>query len=648
MRRLPPHLAPETLVAATVAAWIALAPAAAPAFDCEGIPAVQGETITLELVASGLDRPVDAQSPPGDTSRLFVVEQPGRIRIVDLAAEALRPTPFLDIEDRVTCCGERGLLGLAFHPDFASNGFFYVNYTRAVGATCAASPPVGCPAERAAETVVARYRATPPSSDEADPESETILLSFCQPYTNHNAGQLQFGPLDGYLHIVTGDGGSGGDPCNSGQRGDTLLGKILRIDVDADDFPEDPDRNYAIPPGNPFASPTDGVLDEIWALGLRNPWRFAFDPGAGDGADGGAVDGAGKGDIYIADVGQGAWEEVNYRSAESAGGENYEWRVREGDHTFSAGTAYGPGTRVGPVHEYPHGAGVFRGCSITGGVVYRGCRMPDLSGAYFFADYCNNWVATFRIVDGEVTDLLDRTAGLNAGIAPLTLGGVTAFGTDGRGEVYLCALGGRLFRVVPSVPSNSLPTARILTDPDPPELTIGGIPPVLFLDGSASDDGGDGPEGLTYLWESVSGPGGDSIFDPTADSTSVQLSSPGVYVFRLTVSDGLDLDTAEVTVTVLRIGGGFRRGDANGDGSVDISDGIFTLLALFLGTSEIPCDDAADADDTGVLDLTDSVYTFNYLFLCGDPPPAPGPLECGSDPTPDALGCDDEGTCLPP
>lgn len=632
--RSPPLSAAATLALSLTA----LGPL--PAFDCEDVSPVSGEAITLELVTSGLDRPVDAQAPPGDTARLFVVEQRGRIRIVDLATDALLPTPFLDIQSKVTCCGERGLLGLAFHPDFASNGLFYVNYTRPVGATCAASPPPGCPSNAAAETVVARYQVTPPSGNEADPASEVILLSFCQPFSNHNAGQLQFGPLDGYLYVATGDGGDGGDPCNSGQRGESLLGKILRIDVDADDFPADPGRDYRIPPDNPFAAPADGVLDEIWALGVRNPWRFSFDPGA--------EDGTGRGDVYIADVGQGAWEEVNYRPASSAGGANYEWRVREGDHAFNAGTAFGPGTRAGPAYEYPHGNGALRGCSITGGVVYRGCRMPDLRGVYFFSDYCNGWVATLRIVGGEATDVRDRTADLNAGIAPDTLGSISAFGVDGRGETYLCDLGGEILRIVPAPSQNNPPTARILTEPDPPNLGIGGVPPELILDATSSDDGDGGSQGLSYLWETASGPGGETILSPTADRTTVELFALGTYVFRLTVDDGLDTDTAEVTVTVTAIGGGFRRGDSNGDGAVDIADGVFTLLYLFLGSNNLPCEDAADADDSGDLDISDAVSTFGYLFLGEAPPPAPGPLECGDDPTEDGLGCDDEGFCIPP
>ncbi|MEM7234075.1 MAG: PQQ-dependent sugar dehydrogenase, partial [Planctomycetota bacterium] len=235
---------------------------------------------------------------------------------------------------------------------------------------------------------------------------------------------------DGYLYIATGDGGSGGDPCGSGQREESFLGKILRIDVDS----ESEGKNYGIPADNPFVG-EDDILPEIWSLGLRNPWRFSFDPA--------------NGDMYIADVGQGAREEVSYQRGTSRGGENYEWKIREGSRSFQDGT-YGAGARQGPIYEYSHSSGALRGCSITGGVVYRGCRMPDLQGTYFFADYCSDWVATFRVEDGVATTPVNITAALNEGIAPDEVDDISAFGVDGRGEVYICDLGTKLFRIVPS------------------------------------------------------------------------------------------------------------------------------------------------------------------------------------------------------
>ena len=411
--------------------WIASA-ASLDGFECEGVTPSEGDAVTLELIASDLSRPVDVTAPPGDQERVFVLEQAGRIRIIRLEDDGLLPEPFLDIQSRVACCGERGLLGLAFHPQYAANGYFFVNYSEAGSGA----------------TVVARYTVTAADPDRAEADSELRLLTIPQPAGNHNGGQVAFGPHDGYLYIGMGDGGSGCDTAGAGnnaQDPDRLLGKLLRIDVDT----QDDLRNYGIPPDNPFAASDDGVRDEIWSLGLRNPWRFSFDLGA--------EDGTGRGDVYIADVGQGRYEEIDYRPADSMGGENYEWVAREGNHSSSVSDCTPQpltvGEATGPVFEYPHGAGFLRGCSITGGTVYRGCRMPDLRGTYFFADHCNNWIASFSIADligGQPAAPRDRTGELNAGIAPDRVGSISAFGIDGRGEIYVCNLGGKLYRIVPA------------------------------------------------------------------------------------------------------------------------------------------------------------------------------------------------------
>ncbi len=308
---------------------LALSSASVRAADCEGVPPESGDNLRLEVVAS-VSRPVDVQSIPGDESRLFIVDQNGRIRVVDLADDDLQSTPYLNISDRVRCCGERGLLGLAFHPQFATNGQLFVYYSRSH------------PCDDGGQSVISRFTAADPSDATVDADTEEILLTFCQPFSNHNGGQLRFSPLDGYLYISTGDGGSGGDPENSGQTGNTMLGKMLRIDVDSTTG----ELEYGIPESNPFTD-NDSVNDEVWALGLRNPWRFDIDPE--------------NGDIYIADVGQGKWEEIDWQPGTSTGGENYEWRVREGDHSFSSGTAWGAGARVGPVFEYNHDNGMLRG-----------------------------------------------------------------------------------------------------------------------------------------------------------------------------------------------------------------------------------------------------------------------------------------------
>ncbi len=451
-------------------------------------PAAAAAAVELraELISAALSNPLDVAAPPGDLARLFVVEQRGTIRIIDLSNNAVQPvaSAFLDIQTRLSSGGEKGLLGLAFHPRFAENGYFYINSTRAVGETCSESPPPGCTEDRNAETVISRFQVSASDPDHADPDSEVVLLRFCQPYSNHNGGQVAFGPLDGYLYIFTGDGGNGGDPCGSGQEGDTFLGKVLRIDVDAGD-------PYAIPESNPFAALDDGIRDEIWALGVRNPWRCAFDPS--------------NGDLYIADVGQGAWEEIDYRPGDDAGGENYEWNAREGNHVYSSGTTFGPGVQVGPFLEYPHNGGTFHGCSITGGRVYRGSRMPDLQGTYFFADYCDNWVRSLRYSGGAITELTDRTAELNLGIAPDVLDDLTSFGVDGAGEMYICDFGSKLFRIVPAGP-----------------------PPPRLLRGDANRDGAldisDPISIIFYLFASGTAECGD-VLDANDDS-QVDLSDP--------------------------------------------------------------------------------------------------------------------------
>jgi glucose/arabinose dehydrogenase len=379
-----------------------------------------GTPLTTERVASGLERPLFVTHAPGDAIRVFVVEQPGRVRILDLTQQppALLPQPFLDITARVRSAGnEQGLLGLAFHADFAANHLFYVNYTDLAG-----------------DTVVSRFEVPAGTPDQADPGSELVLLGIDQPQGNHNGGWLAFGPRDGLLYIGSGDGGGAGDDDaghtpgtgNAQDTSDNLLGKILRIDVDGTDGPT---GNYGIPLGNPFVGkPGD---DEIWAYGLRNPWRNAFD--------------AQTGDLYIADVGQSLWEEVNFQPAASAGGENWGWRCREGAHDFNTANCGGL-TPLDPIHEYAHGGSPFR-CSLTGGEVYRGCAVPDLAGTYFFADFCSAQIWSFRVDAGAVANFLERTGELAVG--GFSIDDVTSFGRDARGELYIVDRGGEIFRIIP-------------------------------------------------------------------------------------------------------------------------------------------------------------------------------------------------------
>jgi glucose/arabinose dehydrogenase len=333
-----------------------------------------------QVIVSGLQRPVDLQAD--GSGRLFIVEKPGRIRILEEGQ--LLDQPFLDITDRVGSDGnEQGLLGLAFHPQYSQNGRFFVNYTNTSG-----------------DTEIARFQVSgDPNS--ADPDSEVRLLGVDQPYPNHNGGVLAFGP-DGYLYAGLGDGGAAGDPQGNAQKTDTLLGKVLRIDVDSAE-------PYAIPFDNPFGN-------EVWAYGLRNPWRMSFDRATGD--------------LYIGDVGQGAWEEIDYLPAGSAGGTNFGWDFREGAHDYEGG---GPDGMVDPVAEYSHPEG---GCSVTGGYVYRGA-MPEWNGIYLYGDYCTGLVwGLIRSNDGWQKQLLfdmDVT--------------ITSFGQDEAGEVYLVSDTGSVYRL---------------------------------------------------------------------------------------------------------------------------------------------------------------------------------------------------------
>lgn len=355
-------------------------------------PGAPLQGLDLETMARTLDNPLHLTAPYGD-DRLFVVEQPGRIRIID--GSGLRDEPFLDIEDRVESSGlEQGLLGLAFHPRYPENGRFFVYFTGHEGG----------------ETRIVEYRVSG-DPEVADESSGRLVLRHPQPASNHNAGMLLFGP-DGYLYVSLGDGGGANDQFGNGQDPGTLLGTILRLDVDAA-IP------YAIPPDNPFVD--GGGALEVWAYGLRNPWRFAFDDGL----------------VYIGDVGQDGQEEVDVADLASPG-LNYGWPVTEGRECFRADVC-DDADLVAPVLSYGHD----QGCSVIGGFVYRGAAIPELHGHYFYGDWCGRWVRSFRYEDGSVVDQQDWTGDFGE------LGAVLGIGRDAGGELYVLTQDGFVLKIVP-------------------------------------------------------------------------------------------------------------------------------------------------------------------------------------------------------
>ena len=383
---------------------------------------VSQTSIELEPFANGLSIPVGIEHA-GD-HRLFVVEKPGRIQILDSLGQ-INGQPFLSITSRVNSqSSEQGLLGLAFHPDYQENGYFYLNYTRNDNST-----------------VVSRFSRDSLNADLADPSSEKIILVVGQPFRNHNAGQLAFGP-DGYLYIGMGDGGAAGDPQDNSQDPQTLLGKMLRIDVDNGD-------PYAIPPDNPFAD-DDFTLDEIWALGLRNPWRYSFDEATGD--------------LYIADVGQNAWEEINVQPAESAGGENYGWRCYEGPAAFDLDNCPDASLFTFPAHSYAHEGFNCTG-SITGGYVYHGEANPALQGKYIYVDYCTGKFSSWNPADSTSEFLLESTEQV-----------YTTFGLDANGEIYVASGQGTIYSITDNTTSTSQPRAddsqSIVLYPNPAQTEV--------------------------------------------------------------------------------------------------------------------------------------------------------------------------------
>jgi len=367
--------------------------------------------VFLTLVEDGLAKPTHITNADDGSDRLFVTEREGRVMIIKNGS--LLSTPFLDISSRVTDApGDRGLCSIAFPQGYSGKGYFYVTYTDLNG-----------------DSQVSRFELTA-DPDVADPDSEEIVMTVEQQGVGHNVGQLAIGP-DGYLYIGSGDGGPAGDPENDAQNPANLVGKILRIDVESGEVP------YDVPATNPFTQ-TIGYQDEIWAMGFRNPWRFSFDRGTGD--------------LYLTDVGQSLYEEVDYQPASSSGGENYGWNILEGFHCYKTPSCDTTGLTL-PVWEYNHN----EGCAVIGGFVYRGPSYPEMEGVYFYADYCHGKIYGLR----QTNDTWDSRLLYNA--AFLT----TSFGEDEAGELYITDyLGGGIYRIgVPNFPTDySSPLPIVLKD----------------------------------------------------------------------------------------------------------------------------------------------------------------------------------------
>jgi glucose/arabinose dehydrogenase len=366
---------------------------------CDGISDASDTPLTTVRIVSGLLRPLLVTAPPGDLDRIFIVEQDGTIRI--FKDGALLSTPFLDVSALTLSVGdggdnEQGLLGLAFDPNYATSGLFFVYHTDAGGTN----------------NLLVRYARDSANPDRADTSTRTVLLTVPHPsFGNHNGGMLAFAPDDGHLYLGTGDGGSSCDPSGNAQNPSSLSGKLLRLDVSV----------------TPIGVTT-------WSIGLRNPWRYCFDRLTSD--------------LYIADVGQNQWEEVDYRPSPRSSGENYGWDYYEGSHCPNpscGGTCPALSNLILPVQEYNHTSGA---CSITGGYVYRGCRMSALRGTYFYGDFCAAFIHSFRMAGGVVTDTRDRTAELAPG-GGLAINSITSFGEDARGEIYIVDRGGEVFKIVP-------------------------------------------------------------------------------------------------------------------------------------------------------------------------------------------------------
>ncbi len=463
-------------------------------------------------IAQGLSLPLYVTWAPGDPYRIYVVEKRGRIKIIDLRDPSAGAILFLDIDARVIgtnpgLTDERGLLGLAFAPDYETSGHFYVNYINNAG-----------------DTVIARLNRLTADSGDPDPLNEHVLLTIDEPLDHHFGGWIGFGP-DGYLYIARGDGGPGGDPSNRAQTLEgSLHGKMLRIDPGVDGFPEDATRNYSIPPDNPFAS--EPGEDEIWAYGLRNPWRCSFDRSTGD--------------LYIADVGQQIVEELNVQPAESSGGENYGWRCYEGNVEYTTSGCPPREAMTEPLLVLRHDEAPFP-CAVTGGYVYRGLAIPEVTGRYFFGDFCAGRIWTVRYDDTAepmLVELTDHTAELTPQVGNISL--IASFGEDSFGELYvvdLSSTNGEIYKIVPIT--------------DPPDCNANNVPDALEI--------------ANGLEEDINGNGIPDSCGPCPGD-----SSGDRFVTFQDVVTTLSMWGSEYP-------GSTGPGDSDGDGDVDFSDVLTTI-----------------------------------------------------------------------
>lgn len=449
-------------------------------------------------VADGLDQPLYVTAPPDDDSRLFIVEKnTGAIKILDLNSGDVLATPFLDLPDTAFSTeSERGLLGLAFDPDYAINGFFYINYTAAgTGAT-----------------IVERYQVSF-NPNIADPDSGTTIITYAQPAANHNGGWLGFGP-DGFLYIASGDGGGNALAQNNAQDTSSLLGKILRIDVSADGFPGDPSKFYTVPSSNPYIGATGA--DEIFAYGLRNPWRMSFDSATGD--------------LWLGDVGEGQREEINFIPANSFGNQNFGWKVMEGDLTFDSSNPNNPPPNslvfTDPIYVYPHTGAPDGGSSVTGGYVYRG-PVSSLNGVYFFGDFTSSQIWALRYDGTNITDFANVTGSLTPDVG--SINSIASFGEDAAGNLYIVDFGGEIFRLEP-------------------RAVASGFSGTVYLDANG-DNVINAGEGLSNITVTISGPGGVVQTQSVTNGTfAFNNLADGTYTFSVDTADA-DLPAGAVLDT---------------------------------------------------------------------------------------------------